>query len=578
MAPEGLETPLLPTSTTAEILGAVGDTMESLNSSNTINDHNNDDGDDHTDGNNHDQDEEIQTVATPWYRNPHQITAMISNYSTSYNVVNISLVLPILAEELHEAHKQTSWTNETACASSLLAGMIVGQLLGGALGDSFLGRLGALRLVMALQIIASLASAGLPPSIGEGMDDATVNRLYRVLALCRFVLGVGAGGVYPLAAVLSAEQGKVTTPTQPRNQQESMKDQVHRVVLTFSTQGLGFVTVPILAVFLLYVIQNLDIVWRILLAVGSVPGLVLLALQWKLYARAHHRATPVPTEDPDAVLSTDVVVETEDSAANTSSDGLMVEPASDSEANQQESSGWLESLQHEPGLFRKLLGTAGTWCLFDMLFYGNTIFQPIVVEAVFGTTDNDHSTPQQMLREVATNSLILTSIALPGYGIAGLLIGKRTGCVLQTPRYVMLQGFAAMAVLYATIGLNWDMVRHYPGLLLPLYGLTFFFANYGPNTTTFILPSLVYKPERRSTWNGISAAAGKLGALLGATLFAPAADAWGDASVMLLCAFVSILAYLLTYVCVRVDMNPDPENDDNDNTETPVDARGDFDL
>ena len=110
----------------------------------------------------------------------------------------------------------------------------------------------------------------------------------------------------------------------------------------------------------------------------------------------------------------------------------------------------------------------------------------------------------------------------------------------------MLQGFAAMGVLYFSIGINWTYLREYPALLVTLYGLTFFFANYGPNTTTFILPSLVYSPECRSTWNGISAAAGKLGALLGATLFEPAAEEWGDAHVMLLCSGVSFFAFVVT--------------------------------
>jgi hypothetical protein len=40
----------------------------------------------------------------PWYRNPLQIMAMMSNFSTSYNVVNISLVLPILKQILENSN------------------------------------------------------------------------------------------------------------------------------------------------------------------------------------------------------------------------------------------------------------------------------------------------------------------------------------------------------------------------------------------------------------------------------------------------------------------------------------------
>lgn len=105
--------------------------------------------------------------------------------------------------------------------------MVVGQLVGGALGDSpWLGRLGALLLVMALQIAASIGSSLLFLLGGHNGD------VYLWLAGWRFLLGIGAGGVYPLAAVLSAEQGGGGD----RGQEDQSKN-VDRVVLTFSTQG-----------------------------------------------------------------------------------------------------------------------------------------------------------------------------------------------------------------------------------------------------------------------------------------------------------------------------------------------------
>jgi MFS transporter, PHS family, inorganic phosphate transporter len=91
--------------------------------------------------------------------------------------------------------------------------------------------------------------------------------------------------------------------------------------------------------------------------------------------------------------------------------------------------------------------------------------------------------------------------------------------------------------------------------LLLLYSLTFFFANYGPNTTTFILPSLVFSPECRSTLNGLAAAGGKSGALAGATLFAPAADTWGDATVMFICSAVAVVAFVMTQLFVQIPNN-----------------------
>ncbi|KAL6214959.1 hypothetical protein ACLB2K_014391 [Fragaria x ananassa] len=49
-----------------------------------------------------------------------------------------------------------------------------------------------------------------------------------------------------------------------------------------------------------------------------------------------------------------------------------------------------------------------------------------------------------------------------------------------------------------------------------IYGLTFFFANFGPNSTTFVVPAEIFPARFRSTCHGISAAFGKAGAIIGA--------------------------------------------------------------
>ncbi|XP_042410113.1 probable inorganic phosphate transporter 1-5 [Zingiber officinale] len=49
-----------------------------------------------------------------------------------------------------------------------------------------------------------------------------------------------------------------------------------------------------------------------------------------------------------------------------------------------------------------------------------------------------------------------------------------------------------------------------------MYAFTFFFANFGPNSTTFIVPAEVFPAWLRSTCHGISAATGKMGAIVGA--------------------------------------------------------------
>ena len=79
--------------------------------------------------------------------------SMLSNLSTSYNVLSISLALHMM-----DRIYTIEGNERTLCSSALIAGMIIGQLLGGTLGD-LMGRHMAMTLVMFLQVVAAFASA-----------------------------------------------------------------------------------------------------------------------------------------------------------------------------------------------------------------------------------------------------------------------------------------------------------------------------------------------------------------------------------------------------------------------------------
>jgi hypothetical protein len=75
-----------------------------------------------------------------------------------------------------------------------------------------------------------------------------------------------------------------------------------------------------------------------------------------------------------------------------------------------------------------------------------------------------------------------------------------------------------MAVMFLLIGLI-PAVTAYAAPFALLYGISYFFTEFGPNTTTFIYPAEIFPLEVRTTGHGISAAAGKMGAFVGAFLF-----------------------------------------------------------
>ena len=59
---------------------------------------------------------------------------------------------------------------------------------------------------------------------------------------------------------------------------------------------------------------------------------------------------------------------------------------------------------------------------------------------------------------------------------------------------------------------------------IAMYAFTFFFANFGPNSTTFIVPAELFPTKFKATGHGICAAIGKAGAIIGSFGFLFAAQ------------------------------------------------------
>ncbi|KAL9100140.1 MAG: hypothetical protein Q9187_009399 [Circinaria calcarea] len=80
-------------------------------------------------------------------------------------------------------------------------------------------------------------------------------------------------------------------------------------------------------------------------------------------------------------------------------------------------------------------------------------------------------------------------------------------------------GFIILTILFIIIGFAFDKLG--PRGLLALYVLAQFFFNFGPNATTFIVPGECFPTRYRSTSHGISAASGKVGAIIAQVLIGP---------------------------------------------------------
>ena len=85
-------------------------------------------------------------------------------------------------------------------------------------------------------------------------------------------------------------------------------------------------------------------------------------------------------------------------------------------------------------------------------------------------------------------------------------------------RPLQLWGFVCVALAFLVLGSGYDSPLRTSsggaGFLL-FYGLTYFFSNAGPNSTTFLIPTEAFPTRARALGHGLSAACGKVGATVG---------------------------------------------------------------
>jgi PHS family inorganic phosphate transporter-like MFS transporter len=195
------------------------------------------------------------------------------------------------------------------------------------------------------------------------------------------------------------------------------------------------------------------------------------------------------------------------------------------------------------------VGTGGSWFLFDIALYGNITFTPFVLELVFKATEP---------AEIAALSTLIGLVALPG-----LYLASFTSDSLGRKRLQII-GFGVAMVLFLVL---YFVVRDgthggSPVFVFLVYCLTFFFYNFGPNATTFTLPAETFSNDVRTFFSGLSAAFGKLGAVVGASFFKLVLDSQGVGGVMLASALVCAAGILLTLKFVKnTKLNPIPEGD-----------------
>lgn len=405
-------------------------------------------------------------------------------FADAYDLFVIDLVMSILMRLNPE---QIGPWEKSIIGSSTLIGAVFGQVSFGLLGDWF-GRKWTFVATCVLIIVGTVASG-----LCQWTDPEHPFKLVYQLALCRLVLGVGVGGEYPLAATIAAESS-------------TKKNRGSLVAAVFSMQGWGMLMSCIVVLTLLAAEVELDVVWRAALIVGAIPSALVIVLRYKL-------------EESNMFI---------EAAGNEADEAKLT-------LSQKLSTTW----EHIKLYWHPLVGTTMTWLILDITFYGTGSFK----SRISGFLVETHAeTPEEQIWHESIFATICVCMAIPGYLLSVKYLDRIGRYNLQ------LGGFIAMAVNFALLA---SLRPHLPGhmswLLVVFFGLTFLFSNFGPNTTTFVIPSEVYPTVIRATCHGLSAAAGKIGAVIGVVAFSPCEEAFGLTAVLGSCSVVCLVGAVFTY-------------------------------
>ena len=114
-------------------------------------------------------------------------------------------------------------------------------------------------------------------------------------------------------------------------------------------------------------------------------------------------------------------------------------------------------------------------------------------------------------------------------------------------RRLQFVGFAVMALCFLVLGAV-PVLTSAVAPFIAIFGLSYFFTEFGPNTTTFVLPSEIFPVNMRTTGHGIAAGIGKLGAFVGVFVVPQLVTHVGLRGLLLVAGGAAILGFMLTSV------------------------------
>ena len=405
-------------------------------------------------------------------------------FTDGYDLSSIGIVLTLALRSFGVDH--LAGIEASLMTGSALAGAAVGAILFGWLANK--GRKRFYGLDVSLLAVAALAQAFVP----------SVAWLIAV----RFVLGLGTGADYVLSPLILGEHA-------------TAGDRGKSLALGFGLLwGVGASFAAILFLILHSVGVAPDLIWRIVLAAGAIPAASTIYLRRKLPETARYAGR----------------VEGNIAGVHTAARSAGVAKPADIQVQRDHTPASVYFQRH----WRTFAAACVLWFLFDIVIYASILFGPSLLAQRVGLNPGTFQ---------LVNFLIFT---VPG-AVIGALLTDRIG---RKP--LQAAGFFGMALMLFGYGLysSSSIAAASAGAILgiALFGLFNLFSQAGPGSVSAAgLLGVELAPTKvRGLVQGLTVAAGRIGATLTAFVFPALFHAYGAGFALNFLAAISLIAAAVT--------------------------------
>ncbi|KAG0201825.1 Plasma membrane permease, mediates uptake of glycerophosphoinositol and glycerophosphocholine [Mortierella sp. GBA30] len=412
----------------------------------------------------------------------------------------------------------------TRLGNAMFIGVVLGQI---GLGY-FCDRAGRKVGLMVTTFLVILGAALCASAFGAG---GSVEGLFWALTVYRGIVGVGVGGEYPCSSANASESADCLLQG---------RRGLIVVLVTNTVIDFGFVLAALVPLILAAAGCSYEVIWRASFAFGVLPRKThdIYVMSIRCYDPLQFEVT----ENRVFILALSVL--------------YFRLKMTNSELFERNA---IKRNVPYRLIFRRywkhLLGTAGSWFLYDFILYPFGIFSGTILDTALG--------PDATIVQTAGWMCLLNLFYLPGC-VAGAFSADWIG-----RRKTMAIGFFLQGVLGILLGLFFrDLLGIFP-LFVFIYGVFLMLGEYGPGDMVILISAEVFPTAIRGTAYGWSAAIGKLGAICGTSVFKFAIDRFGQGDndlgqgrVFILASCLALVGALFTWFLIPDYAKQDLNNED----------------